>query len=61
MGGRLMDDVLWCFCGRRLETGLTNIKYCPRHKDNYYEKPKREKIGRWSGKSKSINAYGDYK
>jgi hypothetical protein len=43
----------WCYCGRLLNVfGL-----CPRHKDKITKEPK-QKIGKYSGKSKT--PYGKY-
>jgi hypothetical protein len=53
-------QIEWCKCGRLIKDGL-----CPRCKEKTIkwenkEKP-RELIGRYSGKSKSENAFNEYK
>ena len=47
-------DLLFCqACGRLLRVvDNKGKKECPRHGRNYFEKPKRKKIGKWSGPSK---------
>lgn len=52
------------FCSRLLEQKLSGYVNCPKHglnPNDKSEEPKREKIGRYSGPSKSINAFNDYK
>lgn len=48
------------FCGRKL-TNDWGVLMCPRHKLEYkvkvVEKPKRQKIGRWSGYSKNYDGF----
>lgn len=49
-----MNPTNFCWCGRPLSKGI-----CPWHKDKIRKEP-RDKIGRWSGKSRSVNKYNNY-
>ena len=54
-------------CHRMLEVtrnweGLIIGRECPVHKQDYFEAPKKkERIGKYSGRSKSPHAFNDYK
>lgn len=54
-------------CGRMLKLyrnwgGEVINKTCPKHGDDYIGmEEKKQKIGKWSGKSRSQNAFNDYK
>ncbi len=48
----------WCFCGLPATQVINGIYFCGRHKAL---KKEVAKIGRYSGKSKSVNKFNDYK
>jgi len=56
-----MPKVIYCGCGLLIVDGK-----CPHCGEDYptfeeYQERKRRKIGKWSGKSNSKNAFNDYK
>ena len=50
----------WCRCGRMLRKQLDGTLLCPRHKEDIQERPIRQRIGKYSGESKSPHKFGDY-
>jgi hypothetical protein len=59
----MSEEIKRCYCGRELKEKWGYI-VCPEHgacwRNAPIKLPKREKIGKWSGKSKSQNAWNDY-
>lgn len=54
--GKITDK--WCWCGLPLYL-INGKEVCKRHGDK--KKPERDKIKKYSGKSKSEFAFNDYK
>lgn len=58
-----MEDVKFCFCGLYVRPDKYGTQHCPKHGANppsFDEVERREKIGRYSGQSKSEHKFGDY-
>jgi len=49
----------FCWCGKQLIKKPIGIE-CPKHMDKFHEKPSKIKRGRFSGSSRSENAFGKY-
>lgn len=60
-GDNFPDFHGWCYCGRPLFKDLSGVLYCKRHKYDIEKKEVRQKIGKWSGRSKSEFHHNEYK